>query len=111
MGQGRITFRRTPLSPAREDTYLWIELPGFGLKVTPAGRKVPHCVTARRSQRPDPRVTIGQHSQITPTLPEMKLTFTRHSCNWARLTGRRDGAKADKSVAATFDQFPEGTLG
>jgi integrase len=109
MGQGRITKRAVDAAkPRRADTYLWDrELPGFGLKVTPAGRKV-YLVQYRLRGRKGRtrRVTIGQHGQITPT-------FARDEAK--RLlgmiaTGRdpaaeRDKAKADRSLAEVLDQF------
>ena len=55
--------------PAASDSYLWDdELSGFGLKVTPAGRKV-YLVQYRLGGRKGRtrRVTIGTHGQITPT--------------------------------------------
>ncbi len=51
-----------------KDTYLWDdELAGFGLKVTPSGRKV-YLVQYRLGGRKGRtrRVTIGVHGRITP---------------------------------------------
>ena len=51
-----------------KDTYLWDdELSGFGLKVTPTGRKV-YLVQYRLGGRKGRvrRVTIGVHGRITP---------------------------------------------
>ncbi len=53
---------------AAKDTFLWDnELAGFGLKVTPAGRKV-YLVQYRLGGRKGRvrRVTIGVHGRITP---------------------------------------------
>src|SRR4051794_12795279 len=48
--------------PAGTDTYLWdSDLGGFGLKVTPAGRKVFILQYRPRGQRLTRRVTIGRH--------------------------------------------------
>jgi integrase len=109
MATGRITKRAVDAAKARKtDSYLWdTELPGFGVKVTPAGRKV-YLVQYRLGGRKGRtrRVTIGQHGQITPT-------FARDEAkrlHGAIATGRdpaaeRDKAKADRSVAAVLDQF------
>ena len=54
--------------PETKDSYLWDdELSGFGLKVTPAGRKV-YLVQYRLGGRKGRvrRVTIGVHGRITP---------------------------------------------
>ena len=55
-------------TPETKDTYLWdVELAGFGLKVTPTGRKV-YLVQYRLGGRKGRvrRVTIGVHGRITP---------------------------------------------
>lgn len=56
------------IHPADRDVYLWDDvLKGFGLKVTPAGRKVylvQYRIGGRRGRTR--RVTIGQHGSITP---------------------------------------------
>jgi hypothetical protein len=109
MAKGRITKRAVDAAKARKgDSYVWDqELPGFGLKVTPAGRKV-YLVQYRLGGRKGRtrRVTIGQHGQITPT-------FARDEAKrllGAIATGRdpaaeRDTAKADKSLGVMLDQF------
>jgi integrase len=56
------------LKPAAADAYLWdTELKGFGVKVTPAGRKV-YLVQFRLGGRKGKtqRVTLGVHGDITP---------------------------------------------
>ena len=109
MATGRITKRAVDAAKAsKADSYLWDrELPGFGLKVTPAGRKV-YLVQYRLGGRKGRtrRVTIGQHGHITPTVArdEAKRLLGKIA------TGRdpaveRDKAKADRSVAAVLDQF------
>ena len=64
MATARITKRAVDAAKARKiDSYVWDpELPGFGLKVTPAGRKV-YLVQYRLGGRKGRtrRVTIGQH--------------------------------------------------
>jgi len=109
MATTRITKRAVDAAKARKtDSYIWDqELSGFGLKVTPAGRKV-YLVQYRLGGRKGRtrRVTIGQHGQITPT-------FARDEAKrllGAIATGRdpaaeRDKAKTDKSLAAVLDQF------
>ncbi len=65
----RITKRSVDASaPTTKDTYVWDdELKGFGLKVTPAGKKV-FLVQYRLGGRKgrSRRVTIGQHGVVTP---------------------------------------------
>ena len=55
--------------PRSADSYLWDdELAGFGLRVTPAGRKVylvQYQLGGRKGRTR--RVTIGQHGNVTPT--------------------------------------------
>ena len=54
--------------PGERDSYVWDdELSGFGLKVTPAGRKV-YLVQYRLGGRKGRtrRVTIGVHGTLTP---------------------------------------------
>ena len=56
-------------APTPKTAYLWDdELPGFGLKITPAGRKV-YLVQYRLGGRKGRtrRFTIGQHGELTPT--------------------------------------------
>lgn len=70
MATGKITNRSVAAAaPGERDTYLWdADLPGFGLKVTPAGRKV-YLVQYRNGGRRGRtrRVTIGKHgSPWTP---------------------------------------------
>ena len=70
MARGKITARSvTAVEPDQRDTYLWdSELAGFGLKVTPAGRRT-YLVQYRLGGRGGRtrRVTIGRHgSPWTP---------------------------------------------
>jgi integrase len=109
IAKGRITKRAVDAAKARKaDSYLWDnELSGFGLKVTPTGRKV-YLVQYRLGGRKGRtrRVTIGQHGQITPT-------FARDEAKrllGAIATGRdpaaeRDTAKADKTLGVVLDDF------
>jgi integrase len=67
--QARIAKRRVDVaSPGARDLFLWdTELRGFGLKITPAGRKV-YVVQYRMGGRATrvQRYTIGQHGSIGP---------------------------------------------
>ena len=69
MPTGHISKRSVDASQSGvKDTYLWDdELAGFGLKVTPAGRKV-YLVQYRLGGRKGRvrRVTIGVHGRVTP---------------------------------------------
>jgi integrase len=54
--------------PSRTDQFLWDrDLKGFGLKVTPSGKKV-YLLQYRKGGRgaPTKRVTIGRHGALTP---------------------------------------------
>jgi hypothetical protein len=70
MAAANITKRAVDAAKVRQtDSYLWDRaLSGFGLKVTPAGRKV-YLVQYRLGGRAGRtrRVTIGQHGELTPT--------------------------------------------
>ena len=71
MATGKITKRAVDAAkPGEHDAYLWdTDLSGFGLKVTPAGRKtylVQYRVGGRRGRTR--RVTIGRHG--SPWTPE-----------------------------------------
>lgn len=68
MAKGKITKRSVDaIQPAHADMFLWdTELPGFGLKVTPKGRKV-YIVQYQRSRSvPSQRVTVGTHGTLAP---------------------------------------------
>ena len=109
MATARITKRTVDAArPASKDSFLWDDdLPGFGLKVTPAGRKVylvQYRLGGRRGRTR--RFTIGQHGELTPTTARIEAK---------RLLGKvavgqdpacdRDNAKADKTMAAVLEQF------
>src|SRR5215813_3546293 len=54
--------------PSRTDQFLWDrDLKGFGLKVTPSGKKV-YLLQYRKGGRgaPTKRITIGRHGALTP---------------------------------------------
>ncbi len=75
MPTGHISKRSVDASqPGVKDAYLWDdELAGFGLKVTPAGRKV-YVVQYRIGGRKGRvrRVTIGVHGRVTPDQARME---------------------------------------
>jgi integrase len=104
-----ITKRAVDAAKAHKtDGYLWDrELPGFGLKVTPAGRKV-YLVQYRLGGRKGRtrRVTIGQHGQITPTFARAEAKRLLGEIAAGRdPAAERDRARADKSFAVVFEQF------
>lgn len=109
MGQGRITKRAVDAARTRAaDSYIWDnELAGFGLKVTPAGRKV-YLVQYRLGGRKGRtrRVTIGQHGELTPTYARAEAKrLLREIASGRDPVAERDAAKADKSVAIVLEQF------
>ncbi len=75
MPTGHISKRSVDTrKPEIKDSYLWDdELSGFGLKVTPAGRKV-YLVQYRLGGRKGRvrRVTIGVHGRVTPEQARME---------------------------------------
>jgi integrase len=94
--------------PASTDTYLWDdELSGFGLKVTPTGRKVylvQYRLGGRRGRTR--RVTIGQHGELTPTGARIEAKRLLGEIALGRdPASERDNARADKSLAIVLDQF------
>ena len=75
MPTGHISKRSVDArNPESKDSYLWDdELSGFGLKLTPAGRKV-YLVQYRLGGRKGRvrRVTIGVHGRVTPDQARME---------------------------------------
>jgi hypothetical protein len=69
ISRARITKRTVDsLRPTDKDSYVWdLELAGFGVKITPTGRKV-YLVQYRIGGRKGRcrRVTIGPHGPLTP---------------------------------------------
>jgi integrase len=109
MATDRITKRAVDAArPNSKDTYIWDpDLPGFGLKITPSGRKVyliQYRLGGRRGRTR--RFTIGLHGELTPTGARIEAK---------RLLGEvavgrdpafdRDKAKADKTLGAVLDRF------
>ena len=109
MATARISKRTVDaVRPASKDTYLWDdELAGFGLKVTPAGRKV-YLVQYRLGGRKGRtrRVTIGQHGELTPTSARTEVKRLLGQIAIGRdPASDRDRAKADKNLTAVLEQF------
>jgi integrase len=94
--------------PSDTDIYLWDdELSGFGLKVTPAGRKV-YLVQYRLGGRKGRtrRVTIGKHGDLTPTTARAEARRLLGEIAVGRdPASERDKAKADRTLAVVLDQF------
>jgi integrase len=109
MAKGRITKRTVDAAKARKaDGYVWDqELPGFGLKVTPAGRKV-YLVQYRLGGRKGRtrRVTIGQHGELTPMAARTEAKRLLGEVAAGRdPAAEHDKAKAGRSLAVVLDQF------
>jgi integrase len=110
MATANITKRTVDAAKARKaDSYLWDrELHGFGLKVTPVGRKV-YLVQYRLGGRKGRtrRVTIGQHgSPWTPTSARTEAKRLLGEVDAGRdPAAERDKGKADKSLGIVVDQF------
>src|SRR3990170_1383064 len=109
MAKGRITKRTVDAAkPRKADSYVWDrELPGFGLKVTPAGRKV-YLVQYRLGGRKGRtrRVTIGQHGQITPTFARDEAKRLLGTIATGRdPANERDKTRADKALGVVLEQF------
>ncbi len=110
MAKGRITKRAVDAAkPGERDTYLWdADLSGFGLKATPAGRKV-YLVQYRLGGRKGRtrRVTIGRHG--SPWTPESARNEAK------RLLGEvgagrdpaeeRTQARGDLTIAELCDRY------
>ena len=109
MPQGLITKRAVDAARADStDSYLWDQdLPGFGLKVTPAGRKV-YLVQYRLGGRKGRtrRITIGVHGELTPTAARAEAKRLLGQIATGRDPAEeRDKRKSDKSLAVVLDQF------
>jgi len=90
------------------DSYLWDQkLKGFGLKVTPAGRKV-YLVQYRLGGRKGRtrRVTIGPHGKLTPDQARKEAKRLLGEVSAGRDPAEaRDKAKATHALGPVFDQF------
>lgn len=109
MARGKITKRSVDaICPGNQDGYLWDdELAGFGLKVTPTGRKtylIQYRLGGRRGRTR--RVTIGKHGVVTADQARTEAK---------RLLGEvaagndpaetRDKANAEKTVHELLERF------
>jgi integrase len=106
MASANITKRTVDAArKGARDRYLWDEkLTGFGLKVTPAGRKV-YLFQYRVGGRTR-RVTIGQHGPWTPTRARAKAKSLSGDVAAGRdPAASRDKSKADRSLGELFAQF------
>jgi hypothetical protein len=109
MATANITKRAVDAAKARKaDSYLWDrELHGFGLKVTPSGRKV-YLVQYRLGGRKGRtrRVTMGQHGELTATAARAEAKRLLGEIAAGRDPAvERDKAKADKFLCVVLDQF------
>jgi hypothetical protein len=109
MASARITKRVVDAAqPTSTDIYLWdADLSGFGLKITPAGRKVyliQYRLGGRRGRTR--RVTIGHHGELPPTTARIEAKRLLGEVALGRdPASDRDKARADKSLGAVLDQF------
>jgi integrase len=109
MPAANITKRAVDAAKARKtDSYVWDrELSGFGLKVTPAGRKV-YLVQYRLGGRKGRtrRVTIGQHGELTPTAARAEAKRLLGEIAAGRDPAEEhDKTRAGKSLAVVLEQF------
>lgn len=109
MATANITKRAVDAAKARKkDTYFWDRtLPGFGLKVTPAARKI-YLVQYRLGGRKGRtrRVTIGRHGEITATFARTEAKRLLGEIAAGRdPAAERDKAKASKSLGVVLEQF------
>jgi integrase len=109
MAAANITKRAVDAAKVRQtDSYLWDRaLSGFGLKVTPAGRKV-YLVQYRLGGRAGRtrRVTIGQHGELTPTAARAEARRLLGEIAAGRDPAEEhDKTRAGKSLALVLEQF------
>ncbi len=94
--------------PENRDTYLWDEeLAGFGLKVTPTGRKV-FLVQYRLGGRAGRtrRITLGTHGAITADQARSDAqSILRQMARGEDPASAKDKRKGVASVGAMLDQF------
>jgi integrase len=99
--RGRISKRTVDaIKPGLRDAFLWdTEVPGFGCKVTPKGRRV-YVLQFKRNGR-DQRVTLGRHGvELTPELARLESVRLRGqlAAGDAPTPGRRR-ANGDLTIA------------
>ena len=111
MAQGRITKRSVDaLKPGKRDSYLWdSELPGFGLKVTPAGGRtylVQYRIGGRKGRTR--RVTIGKHGTVTPDKAREKAKrLLGQVADGQDPAERKTQARSEPSMAEIADRYLE----
>jgi integrase len=109
LASANITKRAVDAAKAHKaDSYLWDkELRGFGLKVTPAGRKVylvQYQLGGRKGRTR--RVTIGRHGEITPSFARAEAKRLLGEIAAGRDPAvERDKAHAGRSVGVVLEQF------
>jgi integrase len=107
VASARITKRTVDAAKAgKADRFVWDpKLTGFGLKVTPAGRKIYLFQFRMHGRGPTRRVTIGQHGPWTPT----KARAAAQSLAGQVAAGRDPTSERNKGKGQTlgnvFDQF------
>ena len=113
MATGKLTKRTVDTQrPGEKDIYLWDAgysdaLSGFGLKVTPAGRKV-YLVQYRLGGRKGRtrRVTIGTHGKITAEKARARAKVLLGEVAAGHdPASERDKAKAGSTLGAVLEQF------
>ena len=96
------------MRPGAKDAYLWdAELAGFGLKVTPAGRKV-YLVQYRLGGRAGRtrRVTIGTHGAVTADEARREAKRVLGQVSAGRdPAALRDEARAAQTVGSYLERF------
>jgi integrase len=107
----RITKRSVDTAtPSAKDTYIWDdELKGFGLKTTPAGRKV-YLVQYRLGGRKGRtrRVTIGAHGTLTPEQARSEARkLLGQVAAGSDPAADRDNMKVDNTLGALMKRFLE----
>jgi integrase len=113
MATGKISKRSVEaLRSGEKDTYLWDSghedaLPGFGVKVTPAGRKVylvQYRLGGRRGRTR--RVTVGVHGRITAEQARARSKFLLGEVAAGQDPAANcDKGKASSSLGAILEQF------
>ena len=113
MATGKLTKRTVDAQrPDDKDTYLWDSghpdaLSGFGLKVTPSGRKV-YLIQYRLGGRKGRtrRVTIGTHGKITAETARVRAKVLLGEVAAGNdPASERDKAKAGSALGAVLEQF------
>lgn len=91
--------------PSQKDLYVWdSSLTGFGLKVTPTGRKV-YLIQYRIGKRTR-RVTLGVHGSITTEEARQKAKIQLGGvAAGIDPAADRDKAKSDFSIEEVFNHF------